>query len=153
CVLVEIIVQRKEVSHWKPFLLTLELYALALIGSALLPENIRPSINAGWIGLVVSRLTAITAVLGLCILVSLHPRKWHAVGFAIIAIVFFSFLYQDTGWLNHVESNARNTLATLPAGSRVIPAIDAPAESRITFIGHLADRACIGHCFTYSNYE
>jgi len=153
CAAVEVLAQRKDKTHWTPFLPALELYAIAVLGCALLPENIRPSITAGWIGLVVSRLTTITAIFGLCILALLRPRKWHLLGFSVVAAVFFSFLYQDTALLSRIEANAEATLATLPFGAHVIPAIDAPADSRITFIGHLADRACIRRCFTYSNYE
>lgn len=153
CAAVEIISHRKDNSHWREFLLPLELYAIAFVGTALLPENLRPSITAGWIGLVVSRLTLINAIFGLCVLGLVRPRKWHLAGFAGLAAFFFCFLYQDTAWLNRLESGVEAAVATLPRGSRIIPAIDSPKDWRITFIGHIADRACIGHCFTYSNYE
>jgi len=29
----------------------------------------------------------------------------------------------------------------------------APPGSRIAFVGHAVERACIGHCFSYANYE
>jgi hypothetical protein len=35
----------------------------------------------------------------------------------------------------------------------VIETIAAPRDSRVPFINHIVDRACIGRCFTYSNYE
>jgi hypothetical protein len=35
----------------------------------------------------------------------------------------------------------------------VIVTARAPADSRIAFIGHAVERACIGHCFSYANYE
>jgi hypothetical protein len=41
----------------------------------------------------------------------------------------------------------------LPYGTRVIPTLSSPQDSRIEFVGHLADRACIHHCFSYLNYE
>lgn len=135
------------------FFLSLELYAVAFLAIALLPENLRPSATGGWIGLLVSRLTVITAIFGLCALASLRPRVWQFAGFAALALVFFTFLYSDTGWLNRLESNAETTLAALPLGTRIIPTVVPPADWRAQFIGHLADRACIGRCFTYSNYE
>jgi hypothetical protein len=67
--------------------------------------------------------------------------------------VYFSFLYQDTAALNRVEDHADSLLATLPYGTRVIPMIYGDSQWRIEFVGHLADRACIGRCFVYSNYE
>jgi hypothetical protein len=142
-----------EPASWKKFIPVLELYGVSFIATALLPENLRPPGNSGWIGLIVSRLTVITAIFGLCLLAQLHPCKWHVAGFAALAAVFFSFLYQDTAWLNRLESNTESVLAPLPYGTRIIPTIAAPPDWRITFIAHIADRACIHHCFTYSNYE
>ena len=153
CAAVEVVAHRRDKPHWKHFLPALELYAIALLGAALLPENLRPPFTAGWIGLVVSRVTVITAIFGICVLGLFRPRRWHLAGFGAITTVFFVFLYQDTAWLSRLEANAESLLATLPFGARIIPAIDAPEDSRITFIGHIADRACVHRCFTYSNYE
>src|SRR5262249_30370182 len=135
------------------FLLPFELYTIAYLGTALLPENLRPSLTGGWIGLGVSRLTPVNAIFGLFLLGFPPPRQWHVAGFPALGAVFFTFLYQDTAWLNRLESGVESAVATLPRGARIIPAIDSPKDWRITFIGHIADRACIGHCFTYSNYE
>jgi hypothetical protein len=144
---------RRGGSSWKSFALPLELYAVAFCATALLPENLRPSIHGGWIGVLGSRLTTISAILGLCFLGFLKPRKWHVAGFGACAVIFFAFLYQDTGWLNRLEANAEKLVADLPPGTKLIVTIDAPAGSRITFIGHSVERACIGHCFSYANYE
>jgi hypothetical protein len=62
-------------------------------------------------------------------------------------------LYQDTLVLNRMESGAEHLVSRLPLGTRVIATIWAPPDSRVSFIGHIADRACIGHCFSYANYE
>jgi len=153
CVGVDFSERRREDSSWRLFELPFELYAVTFCGTALLPENLRPSIYGGWIGVIGSRLTTISAILGLCFLACLKPRRWHLAGFAICGIVFFAFLYQDTGWLNHLEANAEKLVGNLPAGTRVIVTVRAPADSRISFIAHSVERACIGHCFSYANYE
>jgi hypothetical protein len=153
CVVVHLYARRNEVSSWKPFELPVELYVVTFCATTLLPENLRPFARGGWIGLLGSRLTTISAILGLCILGYLKPRKWHLAGFGVCAFVFFAFLYQDTGWLNRLEANAESLVGNLPAGTRVIVTARAPADSRIAFIGHAVERACIGHCFSYANYE
>jgi hypothetical protein len=153
CVLIEVIRRRREGSFWEALWLPAEFYLIALVAVALMPENLRPSISGAWIGLLASRLTAITAIFGLCLLACLKPRKWHLAGFATCAFVFFAFLYQDTLVLDRMESNAEGLLRRLPFGTRVIATIWAPPDSRVSFIGHIADRACIGHCFSYANYE
>lgn len=153
CVLMEGISRRRDKSFWQSLRLPIELYFVAIVAVALLPENLRPSITGGWIGLLASRLTAITAVLGLCFMGCLKPRKWHLAGFGACAIVFFTFLYQDTARLNRMESEVERLVAPLPFGAKVLSTIWAPLDSRVSFVGHFVDRACIGHCFSYANYE
>jgi len=153
CVAADLYSRRREICFWRPFELPFELYAVTFCATALLPENLRPSVNSGWIGLLGSRLTTISAILGICILAGLKPRKWHLAGFGLCAMLFFAFLYQDTGWLNYLEANAEKLVENLPSGTRVIVTARAPEGSRIPFIGHSVERACIGHCFNYANYE
>ncbi len=153
CFILDVLVRRKEPDYWKRFEIPLELYSILFCATALAPENLRLSIYAAWMGLLVSRLTTISAIAGLCVLGCMQPRRWHFLGFAGVAVVFFGFLYQDTGKINRMESNADALLSSIPPGTRVIPTIFADADWRIEFIVHLADRACLGRCFIYSNYE
>jgi hypothetical protein len=145
--------ERRTRAEWPRWVLLLECYVIVIFATGWLPENLRPNPHAGWIGLLVSRLTVITAIFGLGLLGFLRPRRWHAWGFAAAALIFFSFLYQDTRWAGVMENNAERLLSTLPYGTRVVANVDAPGDWRVLFIGHSADRACIGHCFLYSNYE
>ncbi len=153
CMAADFYGRRHEASWWKPFQLPFELYVITFCATALLPENLRPSLYGGWIGVLGSRLTTISAIFGLSLLACLKPRKWHLGGFAACALVFFAFLYQDTGWLNRLEANAEKLTQYLPIGTRMLVTARAPADSRIAFIGHAVERACIGHCFSYANYE
>jgi len=135
------------------FRLPIELYLVALTAAAFVPENIHSDLFAGWIGLLVSRLTTVTAIFGLCVLGLLPLRKWQAAGFAVCAAVFFAWNYQDTARISHVEANAEALIARLPLGTRVVPVVSAPDDWRVQFIAHSVERACIGHCFSFSNYE
>jgi hypothetical protein len=91
--------------------------------------------------------------MGLCVLGFMHPKKWHGAGFGVVAVVFLVLLYQATGVLNHMEAQIERLVAGLPAGERVTANIWAPPDSRLGNILHIADRACIGKCFTFQNYE
>jgi len=153
CVGVDLYARRRERDSWKPFELPFELYAVTFCATALLPENLRPSMYGGWIGLLSSRLTTISAILGLCALGLLKPRRWHLAAFGAFAVVFYVFLYHDTGWVNRLEASAEELVSGLTAGTRVLVTVDAPADFRILFINHSVERACIGHCFSYANYE
>jgi hypothetical protein len=153
CFGAEISLRRGQSGFWKGIRLAGELYLVVFCATALLPENLRISLYAGWIGLLVSRLTTISAVFGLCVLGCLKPRWWQATGFAACAVFFFVFLYQDTGALNRMESQAEELLSGLAPGTKVIATISEPEGSRMEFISHIVDRACIGRCFSYANYE
>jgi len=137
----------------RAYRLPIELYLLALTAAAFVPENIRSDLFAGWMGLLVSRLTSITAIFGLCVLGLNSLRRWQVAGFVTCATVFFSFSFQDTRKVSRVEANAEALIRKLPFGTRIVPVVSAPDDWRVQFIAHSVERACIGHCFSYSNYE
>lgn len=139
-------------SRWK-FRIVLELWAVMVLSAAVIPEVILLPQYAAPVGLIVVRFTTVTAVLGLCILGCVQPRGWHLAAFSICALVFFVWIYQDTGVLNRMEQQADGLTRTLPYGRRVLATIWAPRESNIYFIDHMVDRACIGRCFSFANYE
>jgi hypothetical protein len=153
CIGVEIFLRRVEKAYLKSIRLAGELYLVIFCATTLLPENFHVSLFAGWIGLLVSRLTTISAAFGLCVLGRLKPRGWQVTGFAACAVFFFVFLYQDARTLNGMESQAEELLSGLPWGTKVIATISEPQGSRMEFIAHIVDRACIGRCFSYANYE
>lgn len=149
----EVFLRRRDRAFWGSLALPLGLYALAVIATALLPQNLRPSPTGGLVGLLVSRLTVITAIFGLCVLGQIRPHRAALAGFALCAATFFGFLYRDTGVINRMERQAEALVRELPFGTRVLSTIWAPPGSHIFFIEHFVDRACIDHCFSYGNYE
>jgi hypothetical protein len=58
----------------------------------------------------------------------------------------------DSTALNRAEAGVTRIVREAPAGSRVIAAI-IDDGARVNALAHVADRACIGHCFSYANYE
>jgi hypothetical protein len=80
-------------------------------------------------------------------------KKWHLGLLTALTAVFFVFLYQDTSLLNRTEEHVGRLISGVPQYSRVIYTITTPKGSRISYFVHLVDRACIGRCFTYANYE
>jgi len=133
--------------------LAIELYLLAVLVTFCLPENFRVGLYAGWIGLLVSRLTLVTAVFGLLVLASLRLPRWSSHGNVLCALLFFLFLYQDTGKLDRMEASARTVVGSLAMGTRVVAVANPPDDWRIQFIYHSIERACIGRCFSFANYE
>jgi hypothetical protein len=133
------------------FAIPLQLYIVAALAVPLLPRGIHLPHTVP-IALLTDRLTSVSAVLICCLLGAMRPSRWHLAASAAIAIVFFAFVYQDTAALNRMEAQAERLVRTLPRNSRVMATIEPPWESRI-LIQHMIDRACIGYCFSYGNYE
>ena len=131
----------------------LQLYVIVMLAVILLPDGIRFPYQASALALLTERLTSVSAVLLCCLLGVLRPRKWHLLACGAVAALFFTFLYQDSGTINRMEVQVVQLVRTVPANSRVLATIEPPfPESRI-LVQHIADRACIGHCFSYGNYE
>ncbi|HEY4949645.1 MAG TPA: hypothetical protein VIH88_04870 [Candidatus Acidoferrales bacterium] len=139
--------------RWEDFAVPLELYLVVGLAVILLPDGIRFPQQSSALALLTERLTSVSAVLLCCLLGSLPPRRWHLLACGAIAAIFFTFLYQDTGTINRMETQVEQLVRTLPRNSRVLATLKPPfPESRI-LVQHIADRACIGHCFSYGNYE
>jgi hypothetical protein len=138
---------------WAKLRPPLELYSVVVLGTYVLPGVLRIPLYPGWIGAFALRLTTISAVLGLSVLGFMQPRKRQTLAFTIIAVIFFAFLYRDTGVLNRMELQVERLVGSLPRGERVTATIWAPPDSRVPYVVHIVDRACIGKCFSYENYE
>ncbi len=137
---------------WKDRRLLVEFYLITFCATALLPENLHTDPTGGWIGALTTRLTLVTAIFALCWLAALPPRPWHLLSYSAVAVVFFTFLYQDTAFINRMEASAERVTHQLPFGTRTLASIFAPNTYRTMYL-HIPDRACIGHCFLFSNYE
>jgi hypothetical protein len=130
----------------------LQLYGLSLLAAWSLPSGIRLPQYPAPLDLLAERFTTVCAIFACCLLAALKPKKWHLIGLSLVAAVFFAFLYQDTGKVDRMESAVEQLVSGLPAGQRVISTIWTFPSSRV-FIMHIADRAAIGHVFSYGNYE
>jgi hypothetical protein len=150
--LLDLLPWQREKGNGKERRLFPESYAVAFCLTSLLPENLRPDESAGWIGLLVTRLTLIGAIFIFCWLGTLRPRKWHFLALAACAAVYFTFVYRDTRLANQLEENAEKVTRELPQRTRVLATIFEPPDYRMVTL-HVVDRACVGHCFLYSNYE
>jgi hypothetical protein len=137
---------------WRTLRTPLELGVLAVFTTAMFWGGISVSGYSMSLGFLPQRVSLISAVLLLCSLGCMLPHRWHLIALSLCAAIFFLFLYQDTGTINRMEENAENQLGTLPRGSRVIATIWPPPGWRVG-VEHIFDRACINHCFAYSNYE
>jgi hypothetical protein len=153
CLVTDVVRRRREGGAWIHFSLPVYLYLSAQMGILFLPGAIYLPKYGAPLSMLLERLSLVSAVMGCCVLCKVKPQRWHAVGFGAIAAVFFIFLYQDTASLNRMEAQVDRLVQTLPPGQRVLETISAEPSWRACIAAHMLDRACIGHCFAYGNYE
>lgn len=151
-ILVDAVQRFREKRFWSSYFIPLQLYALVCAGVLLLPHGIHVPGHIGALALLTDRLTSVSAVLLLCILGGLRAARWHLAALAVIAATFFVFVYQDTSRIYRMELAVGQLVHTLPPNQRVMGTILPPKDSRVP-LQHILDRACIGHCFSYGNYE
>jgi len=105
----------------------------------------------GAMGLLPDRASIFTAAMGCCILAGLRLEKWQIGVLCVFAFVFFFFLYDDTGKISAAETRVEQLVEQLPPNQRVIGTLY--MQGTRVDMNHIIDRACIGHCFSYANYE
>jgi hypothetical protein len=130
----------------------LHVSALTAVAIAVIPHSIRfPQYNHA-LTYIAPRMSLLMAI-ALCSALASRkiPRRVVAV-LSAFAVLFFSFVYADSRALNLVEDRMESLLGGLPPGARVISALG-DTSVRIDALAHMGDRACIGRCYSYANYE
>ncbi len=101
---------------------------------------------------IAERMSLGLAICVCALVASARPGRVAVGASVVVALAFFSFVYADERALNSFEDRMRSGVAGLPAGSRVVsPILD--LSLRTNPLSHMVDRVCIGHCFSYGNYE
>lgn len=100
---------------------------------------------------IAERMSLTSAVLACAVVATLRPGR-PRLAFHLIALVFFAFLYRDELLLNRFEDRLDEVVAALPENQRVILGVRDPSL-RVNALAHSIDRACIGRCYSYANYE
>ncbi len=92
---------------------------------------------------------------GICVCALLgmaRPGMVHRSALVILALAFFVLLFRDERALNAFEDRMDGLIAGMPAGRRVVSPIVDPVL-RVNALTHMVDRACLGRCYSYANYE
>jgi hypothetical protein len=93
--------------------------------------------------------------LGICICAMVAAARSRPVRHclhAAVTLLFFAFLYRDERALNALEDRMTIAVSRLAPGQRVLNGVNAPGL-HVNAIVHMIDRACIGRCYSYANYE
>jgi hypothetical protein len=101
---------------------------------------------------IAERLSLGVAICVCGLLGAVEPRRietWAMVG---VAAVFFGMVYTDERALNAFEDRMNDAISTLAPGERVVSIIN-DYTLRTNPLSHMIDRACVGKCYSYANYE
>jgi hypothetical protein len=143
-----------KTSGWAETAVTIpfQLWLLNAAAVLLLPNAVDfPNYGLSF-GYVADRLSLAAGIMS-CAVVGAAPIKLHEkIALAALAVMFFAFLFVDTQELNRVEDGIDVAVGHLPAGQRVVGFFPA-LPSGLRPLQHAIDRACIGRCFSYANYE
>jgi hypothetical protein len=133
-------------------LILLQLYIIVEASILFLPDAIYTHEISVPLRAITPRTTSISAVLLCGLIACAAQKKWHFPALLGTSLIFFTLLYRDTGTLSGIEQEVQQLVQKLPAGERVLFRLHQPHNYRFES-AHIVDEACIGHCFSYGNYE
>jgi len=139
---------------WSALILTVpcELWLLNAAGILLIPNTITfPNYGVPFT-YVSDRLSLGSAIMGCAVMGSIAMKRQEKLVLTVLTALFFCFLFIDTQELNRLEDGIDAAVAQLPPGQRVVASFP-PWSIRVMPLQHAVDRACVGHCFDYANYE
>src|ERR1017187_1467106 len=129
-----------------------QLCAISAAGVFILPTTVLiPGFHHS-LAFIAERMSLGVGVCVCALLGAARPKRLEMWVLVLVAVVFFGFLYRDERALNSFEDRMQDTVAKLSPGQRVISAVEDP-DLRVNALAHMIDRVCIGHCYSYANYE
>jgi len=131
-----------------------DVQVLGLLSLAILamPSSIRGP-NYRWLlGYLPERMSLTVGVMACVVMARAPVARWQATSCWILLAAYGILLYSDTGEFNRLEDAVAAKVSGFKPGQCVIIAAGVP-DTRANQLDHMVDRACIGHCFSYANYE
>jgi hypothetical protein len=130
----------------------IQLWIVNAAAITLIPDRVMFPQYALPFGFVTDRLSLVAALLMCASLGGIALTKREAFALLAVPAVFFGFLYADQRDLNRMEDRMGLVISRLPQQQRVVDSLF-DRSLRSLCLQHDLDRACIGHCYSYGNYE
>jgi hypothetical protein len=130
-----------------------QLLLLSALASLLCPAAVELALYRTPASLLTVRASLLTAIPLCAVFAQMKPPKLEKAALAVAAAFFFSFAYVDERAINRLEARLQDFVAKLPPGQRLVAVLHEPSSRGIAPFTHILDRACIGRCFDYANYE
>ena len=127
-------------------------WILHLLALMILPTSVQLPQYDHTLAFIPQRLSLFTGLVFCVMTCVVKPAKEAVALSSLATVAFFGFLFVDHQAYNGMEIDITRVVRTAPAGARVVAVVLDP-DVRLNAMAHVADRACIGHCFSYANYE
>lgn len=125
---------------------------LTACGLFLMPGWIRCLTTQEPLMFIPERMSLASAVVACGCLAGPWARWPERAAMYLLAALFFCGMYANERSLNKIETQVTAAVTGLRPGTRVINGL-CQSGSRINSLLHVVDRACIGRCISYGNYE
>ena len=139
-----------------PFRVLLSPYFQAILLSATcvlaVPRHIILPAYRQNLSLLPERMSLTVAVLILAWLAKRRIPRWIPPAACVLAVAYFGLLYSSTRWTSLLERELTATVRQLPRGARVVSGLRV-SSWRLDPTLHQLDRACLGWCYSYGDYE
>ena len=146
----------QELHEQKDFVFSVpvQLYAMACFVGFILPDRwfYFPPVFKTPLGFIAERFSLLAAVLGCAVVARANPRQWQRGLLVLLAGIFFLVAYQDEHALAQLEAKVDQLVSQLPPLQRVAAILHYPGIEG-GFTEDILDRACVGRCYSYGNYE
>jgi hypothetical protein len=119
--------------------------AIAIVPTAIAGRTIHATYLA-------NRMSLPVALCLCALLARVQARRIHLWAAGLLAALFFGFSYADERNLNSLEDQFDAAIAQAPPLSRVVTALH-DSTLHVDPVVHMIDRACLGRCYSYANYE
>lgn len=134
--------------------LPIQLYALSCCALLFLPYKFHLTILFPTeLAFIEDRLSLIAAVLACAVVADTYPVKWQRAMLVILAAMYFALIYQDQRALNQIEGNITRLVSQLPSRQRVVAFLPYTGVVGQDDVNSMVDRACVGRCYSYGDYE
>jgi hypothetical protein len=133
-----------------------QLTAVLSLSMLLIPISIPVPGKPVLLGMLPMRLSLTVAICVLGLLSKVPMPRWVLPALAVCMVVFGWMVYRDTAAYNRLEDKLIAEIERSARGQRVVLAARPLTRQdylQINLTTHLIDRACVGRCFSYANYE
>lgn len=146
--------RRAKACPWRDVVLDMsfQLWLLTAAAVVMIPSVIMLPYGVPF-SFVSARLSLAAGIMLCAFLVDVQPKVYEGVILALSAFIFFGLVFRDAKELNRIEDRLDAALVEIPPNSRVVSLLRSPSSTRLGLSPHAVDRACIGRCYSYANYE